>query len=335
MSNTVSVYVGARFAGIIKGVGNGPTGIAVNSTATRAYVVDYGFFNRPSHTVTPINLASGRAMSPIAVGTGPLAIAIAPGNRFSIVTLQGDPSHPGHQVREINLLTRAVSAPVNVGVNPESVTITPDGTMAYVGDFSSAAVTPLDLTVWPPRALAPIRLPGASPRAIAISPDGRTAYVLDTANATVIPIDLATRTIGQPLDLVCRQKGDPGCTPSAIVISPDGRTAYVAAAGSGDVVMVSLPALTVAGILETGAYPDAVGLGQGSLFVGNGASNTMSIFAGLGAPQTVGGVLYPFGVAVVPGAPALRHLSSGSILLAGPGARPVLGPAPPSPFYGL
>jgi DNA-binding beta-propeller fold protein YncE len=336
--HSVSIYEGGQFVGTIRHVGPGPTGIAIDSTGSTAYVADYGFLDQPASTVTPLDLATGTAEAPITVGAGPLAIAVTPGNRFALVTLQGTSAKPGHRVREINLVTRAVSAPVTVGLNPESLAVTPDGTTAYVADFGSAEVTPVDLTTWPPKALPPIPLPGTSPRAIAISPDGQTAYVLDAENATIIPISIPSGTVGQPVDLVCRMQGDPGCTPSAIVISPDGSAAYVSAAGSADVIMLNLPSLTVAGVVETGAYPDALGLSGRWLYVANGASNTMSVFSGLKPPQTVGGVTYPFGVAVVPSVGGETH-----------GVNPIdaTAPAPrarvyrtavrvrPAPFYGL
>ena len=149
--HTVSVYQGAQFAGTISHAGPGPTGIAIDSTGSMAYVADYGFLDEPAKTVTPLDLATGTPEAPITVGTGPLAIAVVPGNRFALVTLQGTADHPGHRVVEINLTTRAVSSPVNVGLNPESLAVTPDGTTAYVAAFGSAEVTPVDLTSWPPR----------------------------------------------------------------------------------------------------------------------------------------------------------------------------------------
>lgn len=334
--SSLSIYTGARFAGSIPKVGRGPTSIAVTSTGSTAYVADYGFFDHPAHTVTPVDLDTGRALRSIRVGTGPLAIALTPGDRFAVVTLQGTASSPGHQIREIDLATRAVSAPVDVGLNPQSLAITPDGTTAYVADFSSAEVTPVDLTSWPPRALPPIPLPGTAPSGIAISPGGTTAYVLDAENATVIPISLPSGTVGPPLDLVCHMQGDPGCTPHAIVIAPDGRTAYVAAAGSGDVMLLNLPSLTVEGVVEVGAYPDALGLSGRWLYVANGASNDMSIFSGLRSPVTVGGVTYPYGVAVVPartpqpGPPIASVTPQRSV----PGAASSAVRARPTPFYG-
>jgi len=134
-------------------------------------------------------------------------------------------------------------------------------------------------------------------------------------------------------------QGDPGCTPDAIVISPDGRTAYVAAAGSGDAIILNLPSLTVAGVVQTGGYPDALGEGGHWLYVANGASNTVTAFSGLRSPREIGGVTYPFGIAVVPGRRA--GSSFGNTILGKPpatGKRDAPAPAVlahPKPFYGL
>ncbi|MBV8463714.1 MAG: YncE family protein [Acidimicrobiales bacterium] len=344
---SLSVYSGATLVGSVPNVGSGPAGIAIDPTGTRAYVTDYGFIDQPSTTVTPVDLAKDRALPPITVGVGPLAIAIPPQGKFAVVTLQGTGAQPGHQAVEINLRSRAVSPPVEVGTNPQSLAITPDGQTAWVASLSSAEITPVSLT-WPPRAGTPIPLPGTAPDAIAISPDGRTAYVADAEGATLIPVDLATGTAGTPLDLVCHAAGDPGCTPHAVVLSPNGRTADVAAAGSGDVMVVRLPALTVARVLPAGGYPDALGLSGRWLFVADGASNTMTVYTGLRSSKTVGGVTYPFGVAVVPGsasgagsvaapaAPAAPAASAATghagLAPGGIGTAPV--PAPPAPFYG-
>jgi DNA-binding beta-propeller fold protein YncE len=340
---SLSVYSGATFAGTISKVGRGPTGIAVDPSTDEAYVADYGYLNKPAHTVTPVDLSTGTPGHPIAVGTGPLAIALTPQGGDAVVTLQGTASDPGDQIREIDLATEAVSAPVEVGTNPESLAITPDGTMAYVAGFSSREITPVDLTTWPPVAETPIALPpGTFPRAIAIAPDGKRAYVLDAEHATVIPINLKTSHVGDAVSLVCHAQGDPGCTPDAITISPDGSTAYVAAAGSNDVLLLSLPSLSVSAVAATGGYPDGLGLSGKWLYVANGASDTMSVFSGQKSPKTPGGVTYPFGVAVIPGAADSTASASGPTLV------PALPPAggsdgqlsPPAlsrqtPFYGF
>ena len=338
--SSLSVFVGAKFAASIADVGRGPTGIAIDPSTDTAYVADYGFFGHPARTVTPVDLSTSMPGAPIVVGNGPLAIALIPGGGDAVVTLQGTASSPGHQVREIDLTNGAVSAPVEVGKNPESLAINPAGTMAYVAAFGSAEITPVDLTTWPPKAETPIPLPGTAPRAIAVAPDGKRAYVLDAENASVIPISLTTDHVGTAVSLVCHAPGDPGCTPDAITISPDGSTAYVAAAGSGDVLLLSLPALAVAGVVQTGGYPDALGMTGKWLYVANGASNSMSVFFALKPRISDGGVTYPFGVAVTPGTEGPTGTTDPTVVHASPPAHSASGPARTVlthelPFYGL
>jgi len=300
LTQTVTVVQGQWSVQNINHVGKGPVGIAVTPDHKWAYVADYGFLNDVQSTVTPIDLTTRRPGTPIQVGTGPIAIAITPDGKYAVVTLQGTADAPGHQLVRITLATGVVSDPVEVGANPESVAVSPDSTTAYAVAFSGAEVTPVDLTVTPPRAETPIALPSGAPRAIAVAPDGHTAYVADAENATLIPIDLGTRTVGAPVDLQCRAFGDPGCSPTSVAITASGDAIYIAAAGSGDVVELALPSLRRVRVLPTGGYPDAVALARGWLYCANGASNNVSIFNNRKAARTPPTGPYPFGIAVVP-----------------------------------
>jgi DNA-binding beta-propeller fold protein YncE len=298
-TQTMTVVQGLWSVRTINHVGKGPVGVAVTPNHRDAYVADYGFLGDVQSTVTPVDLTTGQVGHPIEVGTGPMAIAITPDGRYAVVTLQGAGQAPGHQLVRITLSTGAVSAPVEVGANPESVAVSPDGRIAYAAAFTGAKVTPVDLTVTPPKADPPILLPGTSPRAIAIAPNGATAYVADAQNATVIPIALATGTPGPPVDLVCTAPGDPGCTPSSIAITGSGDGAWVAAAGSNDVIELALPSLRKVKVLPAGGYPDAVAVGRGWLYCANGASNDVSIFRARVPLRTAPTGQYPIGVAVI------------------------------------
>ena len=64
--------------------------------------------------------------------------------------------------------------------------------------------------------------------------------------------------------------------------------------------VLNLHPLSVKGVVQVGTYPDAVGLRGRWLYVANAESNTMSILKGHRTPSTVGGVTYPYGVAVRP-----------------------------------
>jgi DNA-binding beta-propeller fold protein YncE len=300
-SQTVTVIRGRSAVRTISHVGKGPVGIALTPDHRTALVADYGFYGDVQSTVTPIDLTTGTPGPRIKVGKGPMAIAVTPDGKYAVVTLQGTPAVPGHQAVRITLSTGAVSPPVEVGANPESLAISPDSRMAYVAAFSAAKVTPVDLTVTPPKARPPIHLPSTSPRGIAVSPDGTKAYVTDAANATVIPISLITKTAGTPVDLVCHMYGDPGCTPSSIAITASGHAAWIAASGSDDLIELALPSLRKVKVLPTGGYPDALALARGWLYCANGASNDVSIFRATAPLATTPAGPYPIGVAIDPG----------------------------------
>jgi hypothetical protein len=73
-----------------------------------AYVANYG-----DGTVTPINLATGRAGPPITVGKRPVAIAITPDGGTALVVDGGD-----NAVTPIRLATDRTGTPIRVGAAP-------------------------------------------------------------------------------------------------------------------------------------------------------------------------------------------------------------------------
>jgi YVTN family beta-propeller protein len=92
----------------------------------------------------------------------------------------------------------------------------PSAATAYIANYSSGTVTPINLATNTPGKPIPV---GGSPAAIAITPDGKTAYVANSSSGTVTPINLATNTPGKPIRV--------GRSPVWIAITPDGKTAYV------------------------------------------------------------------------------------------------------------
>ncbi len=185
------------------------------------HVVAYVF---GGDTVTPIDLATDHAGTPIPVGSGmpARAFTIAPDGNTAYVTYgDGDILADGW-VRPFDLATGRAGARIGVGSDPDAIAVTPNGKAAYIANANSDTVTPINLVTG--RAGAPIQV-GGGPVAIAITPDGKTAYVVGYANANaatdgwVMPIDLATGRAGTPIQV--------GNQPQAIAIAPDGKTAYV------------------------------------------------------------------------------------------------------------
>jgi len=169
------------------------------------------------NSVTPIDLATNTAETPITVGLTPGEIAITPNGATAYVT---DPSD--NAVTPIDIATNTAGTPIpTVDTTPTAIAITPNGATAYVTDTAGNSVTPIDTAT--NTAGTPIRV-GSSPEAIAITPNGATAYVVNVgvvpnSPGTVTPIDTATNTPGPPITV--------GILPFAIAITPNGASAYV------------------------------------------------------------------------------------------------------------
>ena len=145
-------------------------------------------------------------------------------------------------------------APIPVGTHPDAIAITPNGRTAYVVNFGSDNVTPVDVatdTAAPAGSWIPV---GSEPDAIAISPDGSYAYVANSGDGTIDKIALAT---GQVVDTI-----SVGGSPTGIAISPDGTTAYVTDNGNGfdTVIPIDLANDQPGGQIPAGTDPVAIAM---------------------------------------------------------------------------
>jgi YVTN family beta-propeller protein len=144
---------------------------------------------------------------------------------YAYVTMIGPGANigNGHSVIPVNVSLGGTGAGTAIAAGTY-----PDGSRAYVTNYDSDSVTPIDLLTG--KDLPSILLsPTAGPAGIAIAPDGKTAYVTDagapgTLGDTITPIDLATDKTLPPITV--------GFGPQGIAITPDGARAYVADAGA-------------------------------------------------------------------------------------------------------
>lgn len=140
--------------------------IAITPDGSTAYVTDI------SGTVTPVNLATKSARTPIQIvpgGGGDLGgIAITPDGAAAYVTNVSDTG--SGTVTPIDLATNTAGRPIPAGSNPWGLAITPGGTEAYVTNgYSGHTVTPINLAT----NTAGKPIPGGSaPNGIATTYDG-------------------------------------------------------------------------------------------------------------------------------------------------------------------
>jgi YVTN family beta-propeller protein len=165
---------------------------------------------------------------------------------------------------------------------------------AYVTDFGSSTVTPIDTQT--NTAGTPISV-GASPKGIAITPDGKTAYVADYNEKAVTPISTLTNTPGTPIKV--------GKLPYGIAITPDGKRVYVVNEESKTVSVIDMQTNKVVGSpIPVGTAPIWIAITPDgkTAYVSNALSNDVTPIDiqtnTAGPPITVGGD--PWGIAITP-----------------------------------
>lgn len=210
-------------------VGEFPDAVAISPNGKTAYVTSY-----TANSVTPIDLANGKAGRPIPAGNGPAGIAIAPDGTTAYVTDAGT-SPIGDTVTPIDLVTDRALPPLTVGNAPIAIAIS--GGTAFVANSGSESVSTIDLATRAVGAAIPV---AGAPQSIAFS--GTDAWIavsktsLPSANS-LTPINLVSQTAGTAVPV--------GLGPSAVAIE-DG-TAWVVCSGANSIVPVDV----------AGAHPHA------------------------------------------------------------------------------
>lgn len=220
-----------------------PEDVAITPDGRTAYVVG-------NDHVTPIDVATNKAGTPIPVPLFGHAIAITPDGRFAYVTSAF--SMPS-AVTKIDLAANTVAATIPVGEDLFGVAVTPDGRTAYVVSSEDGRVYPIDVAT--NVVGAPIVV-GTFPQAIAVTPDGTRAYAHSVGEQKLTGIDLATNTVTGSIPNV------PG---TDLAIGPNSAKAYVV---GNEVTAVNLAAGT-AGTPQSpstpqSSFPDVSFLPDGS-----------------------------------------------------------------------
>jgi YVTN family beta-propeller protein len=256
--------------------------------------------NSGDNTVTPIDLTTKVAGSPIAVGTKPEGIAITPNGATAYVVNAGD-----NTVTPIDTVTLTPGTAIPLGPNPGgnfSIAIAPDGTTAYVAE--SHGVIPIDLTTNTPLTLIPVDIP----QGIAITPDGSTAFTTAGSCCNVVAINLASRTV------VGSFKTDIG--PARIAITPNGAAGYVTNTPGGTVTPFTPSTLVAGANIVVGTEPLGIAItpNGADAYVANFGSNSVTpINTATNTPGAPIAVASPFGVACTSDAAYVTNSASGTV----------------------
>jgi DNA-binding beta-propeller fold protein YncE len=164
----------------------GPQPVAIAIARSLAYVVNQG-----NGTITPINLDTDEAESPITVGALPIAIAVAGKGSTAYVARQYN------YVTPVALRTGTPLQRIWVNGRPIAIAVANDGNTAYVADWDTCSVTPIQLRN--DKAGSPISLwktteafdkESTPVMPIVVAPDGRSAYVANYQTGVIYKVTL-------------------------------------------------------------------------------------------------------------------------------------------------
>ena len=163
-------------------VGDGPEGIAITPNGKTAYVADTGAVvagqtGSIGNTVTPIDLATRTALTPVTVGNAPEAVAISADGTTAFVANANSQS-----VSPIATASNTAGTPIGVKGNPQALAVSADGTTLWVADVLGKAgnLTPIDVSS--ATAGSPVTL-GVDPTSLAT--EGADLYVVDNGSGTL------------------------------------------------------------------------------------------------------------------------------------------------------
>ncbi len=201
--------------------------------------------NLDSGTVTPVDLATWHAGTPVTVGTQPVAIAVVAsptGTATAFVANFGS-----NTVTPINTATMQAGKPIAVG--PEPQTVAAASGEVLVGNFGNQTLTPINPATLTAGAPAPLPL---NPTGMAVAPSGSTVYVC--GGASIVSVSTLGLVAGTPVHLPDAAQG--------IALSEDGSTAWVTQQ-AGSIVGVTLATGQVGRPIHLGGHPSAIVIGTG------------------------------------------------------------------------
>lgn len=215
--------------------------------------------NKAEHTVSFVDLESGKEVVRRDTGKYPHEIVVSPdGDRVLVVSYRG-PDFVGNELYRFDALTAEALEPVSLGEskaphglkwipNTDEVIITTEATedVVIVNPGFDAVVSTIETNQ-------------QGSHMVAVSPDGLKAYVANIGSGSFTVIDLVTRE--KVRDVKAGEQTE------AIAVSPTGQEIFVGNNGSKSVMIFDAETLELRDTLETDGIPIRVEMSpNGTLF---------------------------------------------------------------------
>jgi hyaluronoglucosaminidase len=235
-------------------VGVEPDAVAVAPGGTGNHGIAF-VTNLDSNSVTPVDLGTWRAGKPIAVGHEPVAVVVSVDSDGS----DGSDGSGGATAFVADFGSNQVTpidvstlqAGAPIAVGPGPQTVAVSAGQVLVGNFSNSTVTPINASTLQPGKAVPIPL---NPTAMAVAPSGATTYVCGGAGVVPVTVNALGLAVGAVIALPDAAQG--------IALTADGSVAWVTQQ-AGSVVPVTLATAKVGKPLHLGGHPSAIVIGAG------------------------------------------------------------------------
>ncbi len=208
--------------------GGDPTGIAITSDGSNAYIADCA-----NNLLKEVSLSTNLVSNIATVGTCPMSVVLSPDGKTAYV-----PNYWSQDLSVVDLTSKTVTATVPLTGSLFSISITQDGSKLLVPN-SIGDVFIIDTAT--NTILQTVAVDGA-PVYSAFSPDGLTAYVTSANTPTLSVIDVATGTVSHTYTFNVGQL-------YGVTLNFDGSKAFVAEFDGGSGTSV-LQIDTASGVLD-------------------------------------------------------------------------------------
>jgi YVTN family beta-propeller protein len=269
-------------------VGQGPHELVTSADGKIAFASNYGTGPAPGHTISMIDVATGKELRRIDVApmSRPHGLAVANGKLY--FTAEAD-----KKIARYDPATDKIDWQFETGQNTTHMVLpSKDGRTLFTSNIGSDSVSIVQQgadRAWT-QTVVPV---GKGPEGLDLSPNGRELWSAHSRDGGVSIIDVATRKVVQTINVGTKRsnrikltldgkfalisdldagelvvldapgrkeiKRVPlGKAPEGILIAPDGSHAYVAVNGDNYVAVVDLKSWQVVKKLPTGAGPDGM-----------------------------------------------------------------------------
>ena len=173
--------------------------------------------NKQDHTLSVIEVETGRLLATLPTGTGPHEVAVSSDGRRAVVANYGDQT-PGSSLTIVDLVERRVARTIDLGEHrrPHGVVVLPGDSLAAVTVEASQAVLVVRLDG---RVKHTIPTNARGSHMVAVTADGRRGYTANVPDGTITELDLATGTTLRSLPVASVTEG--------VAVTPDGREVWV------------------------------------------------------------------------------------------------------------